>query len=78
MMDKLHILNEMGFKYYFQFTLTPYDKDIEPEIEVKMNCLIHLCNYLGLLEAKVVWRYDPILLSNKYNKEYHNRVFEIL
>lgn len=53
MMDKLHILNEMGFKYYFQFTLTPYDKDIEPEIRSKDElCLIHLCNYLGLLEAK--------------------------
>lgn len=77
MMDKLHILNEMGFKYYFQFTLTPYDKDIEPEIRSKdelLNTFVQLSRLVG--SKKVVWRYDPILLSNKYNKEYHNRVFE--
>jgi len=29
MLDMLKILDEKGYKYYFQFTLTPYDKSVE-------------------------------------------------
>ncbi|TAH63885.1 MAG: DUF1848 domain-containing protein, partial [Anaerolineaceae bacterium] len=77
LVDKLHILDRRGFKYYFQFTITPYDRDIEPGIRDKKEVLrtfIQLSQMIG--KEKVVWRYDPILLSNKYDKEYHYRMFE--
>ncbi|NLZ83374.1 MAG: DUF1848 domain-containing protein, partial [Clostridiales bacterium] len=77
LMDKLHLLDERGYKYYFQFTITPYEGDIEPGIRNKDEVLvtfIELSQRIG--KDKLVWRYDPILLSNKYNKEYHYTVFE--
>lgn len=76
-MDKLHILDERGFKYYFQFTITPYDSDIEPGIEDKnevIRTFIDLSDLIG--KEKVIWRYDPILLNGKYTKEYHYTYFE--
>lgn len=77
MIDKLHILDERGFKYYFQFTITPYNSDIEPGIKDKnevIRTFKRLSDLIG--KEKVIWRYDPILLSNKYNKEYHFIMFE--
>ena len=29
MLDKLDIIDDMGYRYYFQFTLTPYDRSVE-------------------------------------------------
>lgn len=77
LMDKLHMLDERGFKYYFQFTITPYDKDIEPGVRDKdeiLGTFAELSQMIG--REKVIWRYDPILLSDKYNKEFHYRKFE--
>jgi ubiquinone/menaquinone biosynthesis C-methylase UbiE len=76
LMDKLHILDDKGIKYYFQFTITPYGMDIEPEIRNKdkvLDTFVQLSKLIG--KEKVVWRYDPILLSDKYSKEYHYRMF---
>ena len=77
LIDKLHMLDEKGFKYYFQHTITPYGRDIEPGIRDKdkvLDTFIQLSKLIG--KEKVVWRYDPILLSDKYNKEYHYKMFE--
>lgn len=71
------LLDEKGFKYYFQYTITPYDSDIEPGIKDKNEVIsgfTHLSELIG--KEKVIWRYDPILLSSKYNKEYHYVAFE--
>lgn len=74
--DKLDELN--GYDYYFQFTLTSYGKDIEPNLPNKSEELISVFKRLSykIGKDKVIWRYDPILLSDKYDKEYHLRAFE--
>lgn len=79
MFEKLNILDEKGFKYYFQFTLTPYEKDIEPYFEDK-NLLIKSFRKLSTMigRDKVIWRYDPILLNEKYTKEFHYEWFDKL
>ncbi|WP_294467336.1 DUF1848 domain-containing protein [uncultured Anaerofustis sp.] len=76
MIDKLDELN--GYDYYFQFTLTSYGKDIEPNLPNKSEELISVFKRLSykIGKDKVIWRYDPILLSDKYDKEYHLRAFE--
>ena len=33
MMDKLEKIDQMGYKYYFQFSVTPYGKSIEKYYE---------------------------------------------
>lgn len=65
------------YHYYFQFTLTSYGRDIEANIPHKRDCMIptfqKLSDKIGM--EKMVWRYDPILLTDKYTIEYHYRAF---
>lgn len=78
MIDKLKILDKKEFKYYFQFTITAYQKDIEAGTRKKndiINSFKKLSNTIG--KEKVIWRYDPILLNDIYTKEYHYQWFEI-
>ncbi len=65
------------YTYYFQFTLTGYGKDIEPNLPDKEKELIPLFIRLSekIGKEKVIWRYDPILFSKKYTMEYHINAF---
>ncbi len=73
-------LNELEkYNYYFQFTLNSYDKTLEknvPEKKYLINTFIELSNKIG--KNKVIWRYDPIILTDKFTKEYHYKWFEYL
>lgn len=77
MMNKLHELEKYNF--YFQFTLNSYDKSIEPNVPKKnelIETFIELSKQIG--KDKVIWRYDPILLTDVFTKEYHFKWFEYL
>ncbi|WP_307720913.1 DUF1848 domain-containing protein [Caldicellulosiruptor changbaiensis] len=76
-LDKLKYLEE--YTYYFQFTITPYGKDIEPGIPSKdevIETFIELSNMIG--KKRVIWRYDPIIITDKMDLEYHKEKFEEL
>lgn len=74
----LERLNELkGYPYYFQFTLTAYDNDAEPNVPAKEDCLrafLALSDKIG--SERVIWRYDPIFLSPKYTIDCHLDFFE--
>lgn len=77
----LNRLKELSnYTYYFQFTLNPYGIDVEPNVPNKNSSVIptfqKLSDMIG--SQKVVWRYDPIILSKKYTIEYHKEYFEKL
>lgn len=78
MLDKLHLIDEEGIPYYFQYTITPYKNDMEPHISADkrelINCFIKLAHLIG--PERVIWRYDPVFFSKKYNIDYQNRAFE--
>lgn len=76
MMGRLGELRE--YPYYIQFTLTGYGKDMEPGLPDKRRVLIPAFRELSAMLGKkrVVWRYDPILLSPAYTMEYHLKAFE--
>ena len=67
-----------AYKYYFQFTLTGYGRDIEPNLPDKRNELIATFQKLSekIGKEKVIWRYDPILINERYTVEYHLNAFE--
>lgn len=67
-----------NYKYYFQFTLTGYGNDIEPNVPHKKRSMIPIFQKLShkIGKEKVIWRYDPILFTDKYNVEYHLKAFE--
>ena len=60
----------------FHITLTPYKKDIEPNVPPK-GLVIESIKKLSKIIGKdnVVVRYDPVFLSDKYNIEYHKNAF---
>ena len=75
-MPHLKEIDKMGFKYYFLFTLTPYDGKIERNLRDKgdiENTFIELSDMIG--PDKVVWRYDPIIINGFIDIEYHKRHF---
>lgn len=75
MLDKLDELRP--YQYYFQITLTGYGKDVEPGLPDKNRVLIPAFRELSekIGKKRTIWRYDPILINEKYTKKYHYRAF---
>ena len=71
--DRLDELKD--YKFYFQFTITPYDEDVEPGLlknqskEDIIRTFQRLSKKIG--RDKIVWRYDPILLSRTHSIDWH-------
>lgn len=76
MINKLDILK---VPVLFHVTITPYGKDVEPNIPDK-RLIIEGVKKLSLVLGidNVVVRYDPIFLSDKYNVDYHIKAFDKL
>lgn len=78
MMQYLDELN--NYAYYFQFTVNAYGKDVEVNVPNKNDVIIpafrELSNRIG--RDRVIWRYDPILLTEKYTIDYHVNYFNEL
>lgn len=68
------ILNRLSevekYNYYFQFTLTAYDRDVELNIPSKNDIIIPAFQQLSKIigKEKVIWRYDPIFFNDRYTK----------
>ena len=76
MLPKLDRLEEMGYPYYFQFTLTPYGPEVEPglpEKAVLLETFRKLARRCG--PERVVWRYDPVLLDEDHTIPWHIEAF---
>lgn len=71
MLPRIHELED--FKYYFQFTITAYERDIERNLPDKQEVIIPAFKKIGT--DKVIWRYDPILINKRYTWDYHIRAF---
>lgn len=70
-------LGELKSPYYFQWTITGYEKDIEPNLPGHEERWAKFRRLVGVAgEGSVIWRYDPIFISEKYTLEYHKRMFE--
>lgn len=75
----LGILDALSYSYYFQYTITGYPRTLEAAVPRPLQAVetfINLSNQIG--KDRVVWRYDPILLSNKMNIHEHKRLFSKL
>ena len=76
MIEKLEDLQK--YMYYFQFTMTGYGKDVEPNLPNKREELIPTFKRLSekIGKERVIWRYDPILIGKRYTIDYHLKAFE--
>lgn len=71
-------IEEIQKPLLFHVTLTPYKEDIEPGVIKKKDIIEgikEISRKIG--KEKVIIRYDPIFLSEKYNIEYHKKAFEM-
>lgn len=77
MMKRIDELGEIP--YYIQFTLTGYGRGMEPGLPDKRG-LIRIFRETAETAGRnrMVWRYDPVLLNERYPAEYHFRAFEAI
>ncbi len=79
LMKHLNELDERSLNYYFQFTLNPYDINFEPGVpplQDRIDTMIELADRIG--RERVVWRYDPIILSSATPASWHLEQAECL
>ena len=70
-------LKQIDKPILFHVTLTPYKKNIEPNIPPKgkiIEAIKQLSEIVGIDNLYI--RYDPIFISDEYNIEYHKKAFE--
>ncbi|MBQ8072575.1 MAG: DUF1848 domain-containing protein [Clostridia bacterium] len=77
----LRHLEYIGSRYpfYFQYTLNAYEKEIEPglvPLSERIDTFRQLSRAIG--PDRVIWRYDPIFISPKYNAQWHAEQFRNL
>lgn len=75
-LDKLKYIDK---PILFHVTLTPYKKDIEPNVLPKgiiIKAIKKLSKVIGIDNLTI--RYDPIFISEKYNLDYHIKAFDKL
>lgn len=77
LMKYIHELDIIGHKYYFQYTITGYHKMLETKVPRPHSAIETFCSLSDMIgPEKLVWRYDPILLSNIVDLSEHKRLFE--
>ena len=70
----LNLVKEYG--QYWYITITPYGKDIEPDVPNKstvMESFKFLSKTVGI--NRIGWRYDPIFIDEKYTVDFHIEAF---
>lgn len=70
---------EKKYKFYFQYTINAYEKDVEPflpSLDKRLENFIYLSKRYG--KEKIIWRYDPIVITPKYNVDWHIKNFEYI
>ncbi len=72
-----HLDELKSFHQYWFVTITPYGKDVEPNVPPKddvMSSFISLSKIVGI--NSIGWRYDPIFIDNTYTIQRHIYDFE--
>lgn len=77
MFPYMDLLKDFG-QYWF-VTITPYARDVEPNVKDKHELLEDFKKLSGIVGVDSIgWRYDPIFITDKYSMEYHLRAFETI
>lgn len=79
-----HLDELADYRWMWHVTLTPYGKDIEPNVPNKrfiveqFKKLSDTVNAHNGGEDAVQWRYDPICITSRYTVEQHIKSFEVM
>ena len=75
MFERMDVLGP--FRQFWFVTITPYGKDIEPNVpdwEEAAESFRRLSGQVG--SRAMSWRYDPVFVSEKYDLDFHKMMFE--
>lgn len=75
----LRELKDMGYELSFQVTVTPYGRDLEPNVPedaVVAGAVREISEIIG--RDRVIWRYDPVVISDRYDMDFHRENFDRL
>jgi hypothetical protein len=73
--EYMDVIRDYG-QYWF-VTITPYGRDIEPNVPDKHRILEDFKTLSQMVGVDCIgWRYDPILVNDRYTTEYHLKAFE--
>lgn len=78
-MPYLEELDNLGYVYYFLFTIIGYPKTIDPycpNLEEALKVFKELSKLKG--KNRVLWRYDPIIFSNVTDIEWHKKQIQFI
>lgn len=77
MLSYMDLLEPFGQWWYV--TITPYGKDIEPNVPDKLKVLESFRQLSKIVGAdRMGWRYDPIFISEEWPAERHIKAFEYM
>ena len=79
LMPYLEELDSRGYRYYFQFTILGYPREIDrksPPVAAAVRTFSELSERLG--SSRVIWRYDPIVLTRFTPPAFHRDNFQQL
>ena len=79
LLPHLAALDAGGYRYYFLFTLLNYPRAIDPSspsVNTSIDTFRRLSDRIG--HRKVVWRYDPVLLSTATDVPFHKQSFSFI
>lgn len=81
--DPTNILNRLkllkDYCYYFHVTINGYGNSIErnvPDVNRVIDSFKKLSKYIG--KDRVIWRYDPIMISDVFDIKYHTKQFQMI
>lgn len=72
-------LDQLGYRYYFQYTLLNNPPQIDPKtppLETALKTFHQLVDRVG--PEKVIWRYDPLVFSNISDANFHRQTFQYI
>ena len=72
-------MEERGYRFYFLYTLMANPREIDPgspSLRSALTAFQRLADRIG--PEKVIWRYDPIVLSSLTDADFHKRTFHYI
>ena len=76
--EDLKIIDELGYKFYFNYTVTALPGIFESSVE-KQSAIESLKQLSRMYSPRHInWRFDPIILSGTYDHDFYINAFEEL
>ena len=76
--DVLDYLKSKDMKFLIQYTINGYPSDIEPHTGDIDKIIDNFISINSQYPGSVLWRYDPVILTDRLDLEYHTEKFSYI